>query len=133
MSVGFNVAFYKKKKSEEEKKWSFFISATPHIPFADVHDECRERHDIVCAGKDEKWMIPLYSGIVKMQQKDFHESNPTRRSAKRIIHILINVKNSIPKFFLLALNYVNNKFYDVYLFASEKEKMHFLMLQKIVV
>lgn len=34
-----------------------------------------------------------------MQQKDFHESTRMQRSAKRIIHILINVKNSI-SFFL---------------------------------
>lgn len=62
MSVGFNVAFYKEKIKEEDeragegKKWSFFIRETQHT-FPATH-ECRERHDIVCAG-DEKWMISL--------------------------------------------------------------------------
>lgn len=45
-----------------------------------------------------------------------------RRSAERIIHVVINAK---------APTYVNNDFYDVYLFLFTKKI--FLMLQKIAV
>ena len=69
MSVGFNVAFYKKnykeerKRQEEKKRKNDLFSLERHHTFPSwFHDECRERHDIVCAGgEDEKWMISLYS------------------------------------------------------------------------
>lgn len=59
------------------------------------------------------------------------------RSAKRIIHVLINNAGKIPFLsFRFFANYVNNKFYDVYLFVCTKRRRKttiFLMLQKIAV